>query len=98
MAEIHRADDDPALGQRFVEALGARKVSAVPGPAMEVDDRREWTLALRLVEASDQRLVAVAEIFDIFCGDFISLGRHVAPSRGWSAGSEGRPLLNARGR
>ena len=44
---------------------------------MEVDDRRERTVALRLVEPRDQPRVAMAEILDIFGREFVSVIRHV---------------------
>ena len=77
MTEIQRGDNKPVSRQRFIEPLGAGQVPAGPGAAMEVDDRRERSLALRLVEPRNQPRVAVAEIFDIFGREFVSVIRHV---------------------
>jgi hypothetical protein len=44
---------------------------------MEVDDRRERTVALGLVEPRVKPRVAVAEILDIFGREFVRVIRHV---------------------
>src|SRR5690349_17979107 len=71
MAEIQRGDDKAVFRQSFVETLSAGQIPAGPGAAMEVDDRRERTVALRLVEPRDQAGVAMAEILDIFSREFL---------------------------
>jgi hypothetical protein len=41
---------------------------------MQFDDERERPLTARLKEPRQQRLVPVAEIFNVFCLDIIRLG------------------------
>src|SRR5712672_3348446 len=77
MTEIQRGDDKAIFRQGFIETLRTGQVPASPGAAMEVDDRRERTVALRLVEPRDQPRVAMAEVFDIFGREFVSGIRHV---------------------
>src|SRR2546421_3634518 len=77
MTEIQRGDDKPVSRQGFIEPVGAGQLPAGPGAAMEVNERRERTVALRLVEPRDQPRVAVAEILDIFGREFASVIRHV---------------------
>ena len=80
VAEVQRRDHKPVLGQRLVETLGTGQIAAVPGSAVEVDHRRKWAVALRPVKSRDQRLVAMAQIFDILGREFII--RHVTPFPG----------------
>src|SRR5438270_6503242 len=77
MTEIQRGYDKAVFRQGFIETLGTGQVAAGPGAAMEVDDRRERTVALRLVEPRNQPRVAMAEIFDIFGREFVSVIWHV---------------------
>src|SRR5215471_6584471 len=77
MTEVQRGDDKAVLRQSLIKALGTRQIAARPGAAVQVEDRRERAVALRLVEARDQPRVAVAQIFDIFGREFMSVIRHV---------------------
>src|SRR6516164_1373837 len=85
VAEVQRGDDEPAFRQGLVEALGTGQIAAVPSAAMEVDHGRKRAIALWLVEPCDQRLVAVAQILDIFGREFVI--RHVTPFPGCAHGT-----------
>src|SRR5262249_13406573 len=86
MAEVQRGNDKTVARKRLVETLGARQVPAVPGAAMEIDDRRERPITLGFVEACSQRLVAMAQIPDGFGREFIRLGRHIHSPSGLLCG------------
>src|SRR5207302_6506916 len=50
----------------------AEPIAADPRAAVQVDDQRERPVALGLVEPGEQRLVAVAEIFDVLDVDLVA--------------------------
>jgi hypothetical protein len=55
-----------------------------PGAAVQLDNERERPCAARLEETSQQRLVSVTDILDVFNVEFISgkrFGFHDSPPR-----------------
>ncbi len=70
--ELERSSDDAVFRQGFIEALSPGHITAGPGAAMQIDDRGERPVAVWPVKTGDQPALAVAQIFDIFGGDFVS--------------------------
>ena len=64
-AEIERDRHDAVPRHRLVAQLLGHPVAHAPGAAVALDQRRERPLAFRPVDARQQRLVAVAEVFDV---------------------------------
>ena len=60
--------------QYLVADLVGVAVGETPGAAMQIDQRRERPLAAWLVNLREQRLVAVAKIFDVLHVEFVGPG------------------------
>ena len=73
-APVERHHDDAMAGQHLVAHLVGQAVGQAPGAAVQVDQRRERPVAARLEHARQQRLVAVAEIFDVLHVEFVGPG------------------------
>ena len=65
LPEVERRDGDAVIRKGFVMGLAAGAVVFGPHPAVQLDHHRERSRALRPVAADEQRLVAVAKIFDV---------------------------------
>src|SRR5713226_6451803 len=64
-AKIQRSNDDAALRERFVDRLIHGAVVVAPRAAVQFDHAWERTFATRLEDTSQQRLVSMAEVFNI---------------------------------
>ena len=73
-AEIERDRHDAVRGHVFVAQLLGGAVAHAPGAAVAFDHGRERPRAARLVDARQQRLVAVAQVFDIVDVELGGLG------------------------
>jgi hypothetical protein len=65
-AEVERDRHDAVRGHVLVTQLLGMAIAHAPGAAMAFDHGRERARAFRLVDGRQQRLVAVAQVFDVF--------------------------------